>query len=47
MLFRLGLGMSAQFRRLLSIASGLFRVNGTDALLINGSGDKLIIQHKE
>lgn len=47
MLSRIGLGLSVQARRLRSLVTGVFRINGTDALLINGSGDKLIIQHKE
>lgn len=47
MLFRLGTGIAPLFGRLNKIVTGFFKINATDAHLINGSGDKLIIQHKE
>lgn len=47
MLYKLGNRLSIFMGQAFTFVLGTFRTNGTDAHLVNGSGDKLIIKHRE
>ena len=46
MLINIGGGFIRMTAKILALASGLYRSNGTDAHKLNAAGDRLVIKYK-